>query len=184
MSDVLPEIQRNFAQQVVRRLREADYESYWAGGCVRDQLLGLAPHDYDVATAATPQEVRRLFGHDRTLAVGAAFGVIVVLGPPGAGQIEVATFRADWDYDDGRRPRGVTFSSAREDARRRDFTINGLFYDPVDERVIDFVEGQADLAAGVIRAIGEPTDRFAEDKLRLLRAVRFSTTFGFALEPA
>jgi len=178
------DLQRQFARDVVRRLHEAGFEAYLAGGCVRDQLLGREPHDFDVATGATPEQVRRLFGHRRTLAVGMAFGVVVVLGPKGAGQIEVATFRSEWDYEDGRHPTHVAFSSAREDAQRRDFTINGLFYDPVDDRVIDFVDGQADLRAGIVRAIGDPADRFAEDKLRMLRAVRFATTFGFALDRA
>ncbi len=124
----------------------------------------------------------RLFGRRRTLAIGAAFGVITVLGPESAGMIEVATFRKDAAYSDGRHPDHVTFSSAQEDAARRDFTINGLFYDPLENRVIDFVGGQEDLARRKIRAIGHPRERFAEDKLRMLRAVRFSATFDFALE--
>ena len=176
------EEQRRFATEVVGRLRQAGFEAYWAGGCVRDQLMGRAPKDYDVATSATPPQIRRLFGHRRTLAIGAAFGVITVLGPKPAGQVEVTTFRQDAAYSDGRHPDHVTFSSAEEDASRRDFTINGLFYDPIQEAVIDFVGGQKDLSEGVIRAIGEPRHRFAEDKLRLLRAVRFSATFDFRLE--
>jgi tRNA nucleotidyltransferase/poly(A) polymerase len=179
---VQPEHQRRFALEVVRRLREAGFETYWAGGCVRDELLGRTPKDYDVATRATPQQIRDLFGHRRTLAIGAAFGVITVKGPRQAGMIEVATFRQDADYSDGRHPDHVTFSSAEEDAQRRDFTINGLFFDPVESRVIDFVGGQEDLRRHVIRAIGQPRLRFTEDKLRLLRAVRFAATFGFALE--
>jgi hypothetical protein len=126
-----PEQARQFAVDVVGRLRAAGHEALWAGGCVRDELLGRIPADYDVATAARPDEVRRVFGHGRTLAVGAAFGVITVLGPKGAGQIEVATFRTDAAYTDGRHPAGVTFSTAPEDAQRRDFTINGLFFDPL-----------------------------------------------------
>ncbi len=178
-----PEKQREFAVDVVRRLRDAEFEAYWAGGCVRDQLLGRAPKDYDVATGAKPPEIQELFGHRRTLAVGAAFGVITVLGrSKAAGQIEVATFRRDDAYSDGRHPDSVTFSSAEEDASRRDFTINGLFYDPIQERVIDFVGGREDLRRGVIRAIGDPHERFAEDKLRMLRAVRFSAAFDFELE--
>lgn len=177
-----PEIQRKFAVEVVRRLRDEGYIAYWAGGCVRDQLLGDTPHDYDVATNATPTDVRRLFGHKRTLAIGAAFGIITVLGPRGGGQIEVATFRRDVSYSDGRHPDSVTYSDAREDALRRDFTINGLFYDPLEDRVIDYVGGQTDLTAKLIRAIGDPRQRFAEDKLRLLRAVRFAATLGFVLE--
>jgi poly(A) polymerase len=173
---------REFATQVVRRLRDAGYETFWAGGCVRDELLGRTPADYDVATSARPDEVRGVFGRSRTLAVGAAFGVITVLGPKGAGQVEVATFRADAPYTDGRHPAGVTFCSAREDAQRRDFTINGLFLDPLSGEVHDFVEGRADLAAGVVRAIGVPAMRFGEDHLRMLRAIRFTAFFGFVLE--
>ncbi|NBW97548.1 MAG: CCA tRNA nucleotidyltransferase [Planctomycetia bacterium] len=177
-----PERARQFAVEVVIRLRESGHEALWAGGCVRDELLGRIPADYDVATSARPDEVRRVFGHRRTLAVGAAFGVITVLGPEGAGQIEVATFRTDAAYTDGRHPAGVTFSSAPEDARRRDFTINGLFLDPASGEVHDFVGGRADLAAGVVRAIGVPALRFGEDHLRMLRAVRFAAAFGFALD--
>ena len=177
-----PEQARQFAVEVVSRLRAAGYEALWAGGCVRDELLGRIPADYDVATAATPDEVRRVFGHGRTLAVGAAFGVITVLGPKGAGQIEVATFRTDAAYTDGRHPAGVTFSTALEDAQRRDFTINGLFFDPLTGEVHDYVGGRADLAAGVVRAIGAPAMRFGEDHLRMLRAVRFAAAFGFALD--
>ncbi|GAB6164155.1 CCA tRNA nucleotidyltransferase [Thermostilla marina] len=177
-----PVKQREFARSLVARLREAGFEAYWAGGCVRDQLLGITPKDYDIATSARPRQVRRLFRKEGTFAVGAAFGVIVVLGPPGAGQVEVATFRRDKEYRDGRRPTGVEYCDAEEDAKRRDFTINGLFYDPVDERVLDFVGGQEDLKRRVIRAIGDPRERFAEDKLRLVRAVRFAARFDFAIE--
>lgn len=184
MNPVLPEKQRQFALEVVRRLREGRFEAYWAGGCVRDQLLGRTPKDYDVATSARPQQIRELFGRRRTLAIGAAFGVITVLGPRGAGPIEVATFRQDAAYSDGRHPDHVTFSGAREDALRRDFTINGLFYDPVGQRVIDYVGGSEDLKRRVIRAIGDPEERFREDKLRLVRAVRFAAEFDFAIEPA
>ena len=129
-----PEAQRSFALEIVRRLREAGFEAYWAGGCVRDQLLGRVPKDYDVAASARPEQVQQLFGQRRTLAIGAAFGVIGVRGPRHAGMIEVATFRQDAAYSDGRHPDHVTFSSAREDAARRDFTINGLFYDPWPRR--------------------------------------------------
>ena len=151
-----PEQQRRFALDVVRQLRTAGFEAYWAGGCVRDELLGRRPKDYDVATNATPPEIRALFGNQRTLPLGAAFGVITVLGPRPAGMIEVATFRQDAEYSDGRHPDRVTFSSAREDAARRDFTINGMFFDPVDGKVIDFVGGQEDSAEPV-----DPGDRFA-----------------------
>jgi poly(A) polymerase len=173
--------EREFATDVVRQLRAAGHQALWAGGCVRDQLLGLEPHDFDVATDARPDQVQALFR--RTIAVGASFGVIEVLGPKPL-RVQVATFRSDDAYDDGRHPRSVTFSSPEEDARRRDFTINGLFFDPIEKRVIDYVGGEADLRAGVIRAIGDPRLRFAEDKLRLLRAVRFAARFQFTIEPA
>ena len=179
---VMPEDQRCFAADVVRQLRTAGFEAYWAGGCVRDQLLRRTPKDYDVATSATPEQVRTLFGRRRTLAIGAAFGVISVIGPKPAGMVEVTTFRRDAAYSDGRHPDSITFSSAEEDASRRDFTINGLFYDPVQQRVIDFVGGQKDLAERRLRAIGSARDRFAEDKLRMLRAVRFAAALDFTLD--
>ncbi|HEY4761188.1 MAG TPA: CCA tRNA nucleotidyltransferase [Thermoguttaceae bacterium] len=182
MTLLTPEAQRRFALDVVRKLREAGFSAYWAGGCVRDQLLGRTPKDYDVATNATPEQIREIFGRRRTLAIGASFGVITVKGPRAAGMIEVATFRKDSAYSDGRHPDNVIFCTAREDALRRDFTINGLFFDPFENRVIDFVGGQEDLALRRIRAIGRPRERFAEDKLRMLRAVRFSAAFDFALE--
>lgn len=176
--------QRDFAVEAVRRLRDAGHEALWAGGCVRDALLGKEPKDYDIATDAPPERVREVFGRRRTIEVGAAFGVITVLGPKEAGPFEVATFRTDGGYSDGRRPDSVEFASAEEDARRRDFTINGLFFDPIEERVIDYVGGQQDLDAGVIRAIGSADERFAEDRLRMLRAVRFAASLGFDLDPA
>lgn len=176
------ENRREFAASVVALLRKAGHEAYWAGGCVRDLLLGLEPADFDVATDARPEQVTRLFR--RTVGVGASFGVIKVLGPRGAGDVEVATFRSDGVYLDGRRPEAVTFSSAEFDASRRDFTINGMFLDPFADRVIDFVGGRADLEARVLRAIGDPAARFAEDKLRLLRAVRFAARFGLTIQPA
>jgi tRNA nucleotidyltransferase/poly(A) polymerase len=182
MPQIDPRAQQQFATEVVRRLRAAGFEAYWAGGCVRDRLLGRLPKDYDVATNATPPEIRAVFRHRKTLAIGAAFGVITVVGHRGSGSIEVATFRRDESYSDGRHPDRVTFCSAREDALRRDFTINGLFFDPLAEKVIDYVGGQEDLRRGVVRAIGQPAMRFAEDKLRMLRAVRFAATFGFVLE--
>lgn len=175
--------QRDFATEVVRRLHAASYVALFAGGCVRDLLLGRPAKDFDVATTATPNEVRKLFGHRKTLAVGASFGVIIVLGPLPGVQVEVATFRREGDYSDGRRPDHVEFCSPEEDARRRDFTINGMFYDPVDSRVLDYVEGQHDLAAGIIRAIGDPHDRMREDKLRMLRAIRFAATLDFQIDP-
>lgn len=179
-----PAAARAFALVVVSRLREAGHESLWAGGCVRDELLGRTPADYDVATSARPAEVRDIFGKKRTLAVGAAFGVITVVGPKGAGQVEVTTFRTDEAYTDGRHPAGVTFCSAEEDAKRRDFTINGLFLDPASGEVLDYVGGREDLARGVVRAIGVPSLRFGEDHLRMLRAIRFTAVFGFVLDAA
>jgi tRNA nucleotidyltransferase/poly(A) polymerase len=171
---------RTDALAVLVRLREARHEAYFAGGCVRDELLGLAPQDFDVATDARPPRVRELFKN--TQAVGAAFGVILVR--QGRSVVEVATFRSDGSYGDGRRPDAVLFTTAQADAQRRDFTINGLFLDPLQNRVIDHVGGQADLAAKVVRAIGDPHLRFSEDHLRLLRAVRFAARLGFAIEPA
>ncbi len=178
-----PARQRAFAREIAEKLRAAGYESLWAGGCVRDELLGITPKDYDVATSATPDQVRDLFGHRRTLPIGAAFGVVTVLGPRAAGQIEVATFRADAAYSDGRRPDSVHFTTAEHDAQRRDFTINGLFYDPISEQVVDYVGGQDDLKRGTIRAIGSPCLRLGEDKLRMLRAVRFAAVLRFEIEP-
>ncbi|MBL6707616.1 MAG: CCA tRNA nucleotidyltransferase [Planctomycetaceae bacterium] len=176
--------QREFAEQVVRQLTDAGFTALWAGGCVRDLLVGREPKDYDVATNARPEQVRDVFGKRRTLSVGESFGVIVVLGPKSAGQVEVATFRTDGCYIDGRRPESVVFSSPEEDAQRRDFTINGMFYDPLKKQVLDFVGGEKDLAAGVLRAIGDPHSRMEEDKLRMLRAVRFAATFEFDLDEA
>ena len=175
--------EREFAVSVVRRLREAGHEALWAGGCVRDELLGLVPGDYDVATSARPEEVSGLFR--RTVAVGVSFGVVQVLGPrteAGPLSVEVATFRADAGYSDGRHPDAVVFSSAREDALRRDFTINGMFFDPLENQLIDYVGGQEDLNKKLLRAIGDPAVRFAEDKLRLLRAARIATRFDLTIE--
>ncbi|MCA9247793.1 MAG: CCA tRNA nucleotidyltransferase [Planctomycetales bacterium] len=182
MPELDPADQRAFALEVAETLRAAGYEALWAGGCVRDQLLGRTPKDYDVATNAQPQTIRQVFGRERTIAVGAAFGVIAVVGPKTAGLVEVTTFREDAQYSDGRRPDSVTFSTAEHDAQRRDFTINGLFYDPLAQRVIDYVGGQEDLRGQTVRAIGDARRRFSEDKLRLLRAVRFAATFQFSIE--
>ena len=178
-----PALSRQFAIDVVATLRAVGHQALWAGGCVRDQLLGKTPKDYDVATDAEPERIRDVFGRKRTLPIGAAFGVITVLGPKDAGQIEVATFRRDLGYSDGRRPDAVAFTSAEEDAKRRDFTINGIFFDPVGNQYHDYVGGQEDLQRRLIRAIGDPHERFAEDKLRMLRAVRFAATFDFSLDP-
>jgi poly(A) polymerase len=176
-----PHTEREFAVDVVRRLRDAGHEALWAGGCVRDEFLGLTPQDYDIATDARPEEVGRLFR--RTVAVGANFGVMEVLGPRPF-KVQVATFRSDVSYSDGRRPDAVVFSSAREDALRRDFTVNGMFFDPLTDTLHDYVGGTADLKARILRAIGNPSERFAEDKLRMLRAVRMATRFEFAIDPA
>jgi poly(A) polymerase len=166
------------ARKVAARLREAGHIAYFAGGCVRDMVRGLAPKDYDIATDARPEVVQKLFS--RTYAVGAHFGVIVIL--EGGFHFEVATFRSDDAYIDGRHPTAVHFSSPEEDAKRRDFTINGMFYDPVAEEVIDFVRGRADIAAKLVRAIGDPRQRFAEDRLRMLRAVRFATVLDYQID--
>ncbi|WP_020472961.1 CCA tRNA nucleotidyltransferase [Zavarzinella formosa] len=178
--------EREFALDVVRRLAAAGYITYWAGGCVRDELLGLAPADYDVASNARPEQVVKLFR--RTVEVGASFGVVEVIGPRREDdthhKVQVATFRSDGAYLDGRHPESVTYATAEEDASRRDFTINGMFFDPVAEQVMDFVGGQQDLQAKILRAIGDPRARFQEDKLRLMRAVRMSARFGFPIEEA
>ncbi|RMG33262.1 MAG: CCA tRNA nucleotidyltransferase [Planctomycetota bacterium] len=182
-SEAQPDTQRAFAVWIVRRLREAGFEAYFAGGCVRDELLGRQPADYDVATSAPPERVRAVFGQRRTREVGSAFGVVLVRPPRGSDlkPVEVVTFREDFDYSDGRHPDRIRFSSAERDAQRRDFTINGLFYDPIEGRVIDFVGGREDLRRRVIRAIGNPDRRFAEDKLRMIRAVRFAAVLGFRI---
>ncbi len=171
---------KSAATDLARRLQEAGHTAYFAGGCVRDELLGLDPHDYDIATSAKPAEVQKLFPH--TQAVGAHFGVILVMENGRA--FEVATFRSDHEYIDGRRPEMVTFSTPEEDAARRDFTINGMFHDPVADKFIDFVGGREDLASQTLRAIGDPVARFREDKLRLLRAVRFAARFAYQIDPA
>jgi tRNA nucleotidyltransferase/poly(A) polymerase len=167
-------------RKLAQRLRAAGHVAYFAGGSVRDLVRGQIPKDIDIATDARPDDVQKMF--PRTYAVGAHFGVIVVLEDDF--QFEVATFRSDGAYLDGRRPVEVHFATAREDAARRDFTINGMFFDPAKDEVIDFVGGRADLEARVIRAIGDPGQRFAEDRLRMLRAVRFATVLGFEIDAA
>ncbi len=179
-----PVLQREFAVEIVRRLKHSGFTALWAGGCVRDHLLDKTPKDYDVATNATPKQVRKIFAKLKTLDVGASFGVIIVVGPRGAGEVEVATFRSDGSYTDGRRPDSVTFSTPEEDAQRRDFTINGMFLDPLEHKVLDYVGGERDLSQGYIRAIGDPHDRMREDKLRMLRAVRFTAHLEFGLARA
>jgi poly(A) polymerase len=185
---------KEFSISIVKSLREHGFQAYLAGGCVRDLLLQREPADYDVATSATPEQVMNIF--PETYAVGAQFGVVLVplpeehlAGPdekifPKSHAVEVATFRSDLSYSDGRRPDEVRFSNdPREDIARRDFTINGMMLDPVSGEVLDFVGGRKDLAAGIVRAIGDPALRFAEDKLRMLRAVRFAARFEYEIEP-
>ena len=190
----LTAVSRNFSTSIVQTLRQRGFQAYLVGGCVRDLLLGREPKDYDVATSATPEQVMEIF--PETYAVGAQFGVVLV--PESAvavnastesaaksRAVEVATFRSDLGYSDGRHPDEVRFSSdPREDVARRDFTINGMLLDPISGDVLDFVGGRKDLEAGIVRTIGDPERRFAEDKLRMLRAVRFAARFGYAIEPA
>jgi len=196
-------MRKDFAISVLRTLREHGHQAYFVGGCVRDLLLGREPADYDVATSAVPDEVIRIF--PETYTVGAQFGVVLVpalpetrgFAPSGDGEpsrhsapnknaaVEVATFRSDIGYSDGRHPDEVRFSkNPQEDVQRRDFTINGLLLDPLTNQVFDYVGGQNDLQAGIIRTIGDPALRFAEDKLRMMRAVRFAARFGYVIEPA
>jgi len=178
---------RALAERVCRALRDAGHQAYFVGGCVRDILLGREPADYDVATDATPDQVQRIF--PRSLAVGAQFGVIVVVDDEAASreplQVEIATFRSDIGYTDGRHPDRVVYAKTpQEDVKRRDFTINALLLDPETNEILDFVGGRDDLRAGIIRAIGNPEDRFREDKLRMVRAVRFAARFRYAIEEA
>ena len=169
---------RQDADTILRALRQAGHEAYFVGGCVRDMVMEIEPHDYDVATNATPDQVMGLF--PRTSSVGAQFGVILVHTE--SRSVEVATFRVDERYADGRHPESVRFATAREDVLRRDFTINGMMFDPETEQVIDWVGGQEDIRRRMIRAIGNPLERFQEDKLRLLRAIRFASRFGYSIE--
>jgi poly(A) polymerase len=172
---------RETATEIVRRLRDEGFPAYFVGGCVRDMVMGRVPKDYDVTTAATPDQVVKLFPD--ALTVGAQFGVVII--PREAGNVEVATFRSDGIYADGRHPREVRYAQTpQEDVQRRDFTINGLLYDPLAGEVLDFVGGQADIHARRLRTIGEPAERFDEDRLRMLRAVRFTARFEFSLDPA
>jgi poly(A) polymerase len=186
---------KDFATTIVQTLRRHGFQAYLVGGCVRDLLLGREPKDYDVSTNATPDQVMAIF--PETYAVGAQFGVVLVplpqetesanaeTGLPISRTVEVATFRSDLGYSDGRHPDEVRFSAdPREDVARRDFTINGMMLDPVSNEVLDFVGGRNDLEAKIIRAIGDPERRFQEDKLRMLRAVRFAARFGYTIDPA
>ena len=176
---------RAFALEVVETLIEAGHEAVWAGGCVRDLLMGREPGDFDIATDALPEQVREVFGRARSFAVGASFGVVLVRDRDGREDpVEVATFRTEGAYADGRHPDTVQFATRQDDARRRDFTINGMFMDPRTGEVFDDVGGKQDIERGLVRAIGEPEARINEDKLRMLRAIRFTACLGFALDPA
>ncbi len=168
------------AIEIIKQLRKYGHEAYLVGGCVRDMVMKIEPADYDIATSARPEDIIKIF--PRTESIGAQFGVILVIfqGHP----FEVATFRSDEAYIDGRRPTGVVFTDARQDVLRRDFTINGLLYDPISQEVIDYVGGRADIGAKLVRAIGDPRARFEEDKLRILRAVRFGARLGYEIERA
>ena len=174
----LSEPKGRLARAIAQTLKDKGFTAYFAGGCVRDYLRGQKPQDFDIATTATPEEVEKIFR--RTIPVGKQFGVMIVVEEETP--FEVATFRCEGGYQDGRHPTHVSFTQPEEDARRRDFTVNGMFYDPFEEKVIDFVKGMKDLPQKVIRAIGDPAARFEEDKLRLLRAVRFASTLGFEIE--
>ncbi len=173
-----PEEKRILARKIVETLRASGFRAFWAGGCVRDMIMGTAPTDYDVTTDARPEDIVSLF--DRTVPVGEKFGVVLVIR--GGDPFEVATFRGEADYRDGRHPENVYFTDEREDVNRRDFTINGLLYDPVGNEVLDFVGGRSDIEKRLVRTIGDPHRRFSEDSLRLLRAVRFAAGLGFDLE--
>jgi len=179
MTNVTPESSHNAARHVALALRKAGHETWFVGGCVRDKLLGKDPSDWDITTAARPEEVRAVFDH--TIPVGESFGVIIVVAEEQ--HFEVATFRTEDGYEDGRRPSHVEFATAEEDVRRRDFTVNGLLMDPETDEIRDLVGGRADLTARVIRAIGDPDERFTEDHLRALRAVRFASSLGFEIAP-
>ena len=174
----MPRTLATAARSIVERLQTAGFKALYAGGCVRDMLRGVAPHDYDIATDAQPAQIQALF--PRTIAIGAHFGVISVL--ENGEEFQVASFRADGVYLDGRHPETVTYSTPEKDAERRDFTINGLFFNPIKEELIDYVGGRRDLDAKILRAIGNPHDRIREDRLRMLRAVRFATVLGFDIE--
>jgi poly(A) polymerase len=169
----------DLAISIVKELRSHGHEAYLVGGCVRDMVMNIEPADYDIATSARPEQIMEIF--PRTEPVGAQFGVVLVIhdGHP----FEVATFRSDQAYIDGRRPTGVVFTDAKQDVLRRDFTINGLLYDPLSGEVLDFVNGRADIQAKIVRSIGDPHARFDEDKLRILRAIRFGARLGYTIEP-
>jgi len=171
---------KDFALEVAKRLRRAGFESYFAGGCVRDMLLGISPGDFDIATSARPKEVMNLF--EKTVPVGEQFGSVRVVEPEGKFQVEVTAFRREAGYADGRRPDRIEIATAAEDVKRRDFTINGMLFDPETNEVLDYVGGREDLKRRLIRAIGESEERFEEDRLRLIRAARFAARFDFEIE--
>jgi len=173
------ESSRVVAKEIVATLQHAGFSAFWVGGCVRDFLLGREPQDFDIATDAKPEQVEKLFR--KTIPVGKKFGVVIVV--EGGQQFQVATFRAEADYQDGRRPEKIVFANAEADASRRDFTVNGLFYDPLAKKIHDWVGGEKDLRAKIIRTIGAPEERFGEDHLRLLRAIRFAAQLNFEIEP-
>jgi poly(A) polymerase len=170
----------DLAIEIVKELRGHGHEAYFVGGCVRDMVMQIEPADYDIATSARPEQITGIF--PRTASIGVQFGVVLVIHR--GHQFEVATFRSDEAYIDGRRPTGVVFTDAKQDVLRRDFTINGLLYDPLKNETIDYVNGRADIDAKIVRAIGDPHARFEEDKLRILRAVRFGARLGYAIDPA
>jgi poly(A) polymerase len=178
-SQMPPHSPKVVAKEIVACLQHAGFAAFWVGGCVRDFLLGREPQDFDIATDAKPEQVEKLF--KRTVAVGRKFGVMIVV--EGGHQFQVATFRAEADYQDGRRPEKIIFANAEADASRRDFTVNGLFYDPLTKKIHDWVGGEKDLRAKIIRTIGKPEERFGEDHLRLLRAVRFAAQLNFEIKP-
>ena len=167
------------AIQIIKKFQKAGYETYFAGGSVRDLLMEQEPFDYDIATSAEPDEIEKLM--PKTISIGKQFGVILTV--VNGHHFEIATFRSDSSYSDGRRPNAILFTSAKEDALRRDFTINGLFYDPIKKQVLDFVKGQKDIQNKILRFIGAPHERIKEDHLRILRAVRFKNQFGFKYNP-
>jgi len=170
---------RETAAEIVAKLQQAGFDTFWVGGCVRDFLLGREPQDFDVATDAKPEQVEKLFC--KTIPVGKKFGVIIVV--EGEQQFQVATFRAEADYQDGRRPEKIEFANAEADASRRDFTVNGLFYDPLTQKIYDWVGGEKDLRSKIIRTIGASDERFGEDHLRMLRAIRFAAQLNFEIDP-
>ncbi|EKD48048.1 MAG: metal dependent phosphohydrolase, partial [uncultured bacterium] len=169
----------NTSLEIVKLLKSKGHSAYWAGGCVRDMLLGTQPKDYDIVTSAKPDEIEKLLEH--TIPIGKEFGVILAV--KNGHHFEIATFRSDSGYSDGRRPDAITFTHAEDDAKRRDFTINGLFFDPIEKKLHDFVDGKRDIADKIIKFIGDPHERILEDHLRIIRAIRFKSTLDFQYHP-